>query len=116
MGWALLPPEPHLPSMQVAPGERRRSVPSAEEVPVPSLPQLSHSLSGGGSHAPVGHGSVVDPPLPEELLELELLELDEENELDEDELDEEEIPEDELDVDEELGAEELLVLDEEELL
>lgn len=101
-----------------------------------------HSPSGGGSHAPVGHGSVVAPPPPDEL---ELLELDEDNELDEDELDEgcvlleledevapeeeeleedvpwlelddDEIPEDELDVDEEVGVEELLVLDEEELL
>ena len=87
---------------------------------------------------------VVDPPPPDELLELELLELDEDNALDEDELEDDcvlleledevvpeeeeleedvpwlelddgESPEDELD-DEELGVEELLVLDEEELL
>ncbi len=107
---------------------------------MPSLSQLSHSFSGGGSHAPVGHGSVVNPPPPDEL---ELLELDEDNELDEDELevgcvlleledevgpeeeeleedapllelDEDEgVPEDELDVDEELSIEELLVLDDE---
>ena len=139
MGRTLKAPEPQLPSTQDAPGGGgRRTTSPPSDVLVPSEPHVGHSFSGGGSHTSELPVVVVEPPPPDELLELELLELDddwillvldEENELD-DELEdgevlleleddvapeEEELPWLELDEDE-LGNEELLVLDEEELL